>query len=224
MARVLRIGLIFGNPIIREGRRMLLETQPDFDIVYEEADGVVALERIGDLSVDVLLVDNRLRSLSGSELVRRFLRRNVGLEAKLPAFVLTGPFSSGPMALEAIRCGASVMVSEEESAEELLEAIREAGSAAVPIKVSQLRAFFDQQQVQHGANQRWLLRLSNLDEAEQRVLDALANGDELEALEVATNLPKTKVRWVLDGLQEKLGLATRSQLVLALYEAGVVPA
>ncbi|MEN9715305.1 MAG: hypothetical protein RJA35_772 [Actinomycetota bacterium] len=223
MARTLRVGLIFGNRTIREGRRMLLQTQPDFDIVYEESDGLAALEAIGDLSVDVLLVDNRLRSLSGSELVRRFLRRNVGTEEKLPGFVLTGPFSSIPMALEAIRCGASDMVSEEEEPETLLEAIRAAGSIEHNIDVLALTDFFADAGVPHGGNQRWLLRLTNLTDDEQTVLDLLAAGESLQGVEEKSGLPHTKVRWTLDGLQKRLGVATRAQLALALYEAAVLP-
>lgn len=223
MARKLRVGLVFGNKTIREGRRMLLQSQPDFDIVYEESDGLAALDAIDDLAVDVLLVDNRLRSLSGSELIRKFLRRNVGSEAKLPSFVLTGPFSSGPMALEAIRCGANDMVSEEESADELLAAVREAGSLDHRVDFGMLSDFFWEQDVPHGGNQRWLLRLNNLEAEEQQVLDALQAGFEDIELEQHTGLPHTKVRWVLDGLQKRLGLATRSQLALALYEAGLLP-
>lgn len=224
MARTLRIGLIFGNPLVREGRRMLLKTQSDFDIVYEEEDGQVALDAIGDLAVDVLLVDNRLRTLSGSELIRRYLRRNVGQEGKLPAFVLTGPFSSGPMALEAIRCGASDMVSEEDSPEVLLDSIREAGSLDTRLDVSSLREFFEIEKVPHGENQRWLLRLNNLDEIEQGVLDCLAEGLELDEIEERLALPHTKLRWTLEALQSRLGLATPAQLMLALYEAGMLPA
>lgn len=224
MARTLRIGLIFGNPLVREGRRMLLKTQSDFDIVYEEEDGQVALAAIGDLAVDVLLVDNRLRSLSGSELIRRYLRRSVGQVGKLPAFVLTGPFSSGPMALEAIRCGASDMVSEEDSPEALMEAIREAGSLDTRLEIASLRDFFESEKVPHGENQRWLLRLNNLDEIEQSVLDCLAEGLELDDIEERLELPHTKLRWTLEALQARLGLATPAQLMLALYEAGLLPA
>ena len=222
MARRLRVGLLFGNPLIREGRRLLLQTTQDLDVVYEEADGLVALEAIGDLAVDVLLVDNRLRSLSGSELIRRFLRRNLDGEAKLPGFVLTGPFDSGPMALEAIRCGASDMVSEENSADELLAAIREAGAIDHTVDFAALSEFFASEGLVSGSNQRWLLRLANLNEDEQKVLDAISAGENQDGIEVHSGLPHTKVRWALDSLQSRLGLATRSQLALALYEAGIL--
>jgi DNA-binding NarL/FixJ family response regulator len=201
---------------------MLLQTTADLDVVYEEADGLVALERIGEMALDVLMVDNRLRSISGSELIRRFLRRNIDTNAKLPGFVLTGPFDSGPMALEAIRCGASDMVTEENSAEELLAAIREAGSIDHSVDFAALTKFFASEKVVSGSNVRWLLRLNNLGEDEQKILDAIAAGANQEGLEAHTNLPHTKVRWGLDGLQGRLALATRSQLALALYEAGIL--
>ncbi|MEN9747555.1 MAG: hypothetical protein RLZZ603_247 [Actinomycetota bacterium] len=201
---------------------MLLQTTSDLDVVYEEADGLAALEAIGDLALDVLLVDNRLRSLSGSELIRRFLRRNIDGDAKLPGFVLTGPFDSGPMALEAIRCGASDMVSEENTAEELLAAIREAGAIDHSVDFESLAEFFESESVVAGSNQRWLLRLTNLSEDEQKVLDAIAAGQNQVGIEQHTGLPHTKVRWALDALQARLGLATRSQLALALYESGLL--
>lgn len=201
---------------------MLLQTTADLDVVYEEADGLVALEEIGDLALDVVLVDNRLRSISGSELVRRFLRRNLNAETKLPGFVLTGPFDSGPMALEAIRCGASDMVSEENSAEELLAAVREAGATDHSLDLKALSLFFAAEGVVPGSNQRWLLRLVNLNDDEQKVLDAISGVANQAGIEEKSGLPHTKVRWALDSLQGRLGLATRSQLALALFEAGVL--
>lgn len=224
MAKRLRVGLLFANPLIREGRRTLLQTTADLDVVYEQSDGLVALEQLNELALDVLLVDNRLRSISGSELIQRYIRRNLEPGAKLPGFVLTGPFDSGPMALEAIRCGASDMVSEENSAEELLSSIREAGSIDHSVDFAGLAEFFSSEGIVCGSNQRWLLRLGNLDGEEQRVLDAIARGINNSSLETESGLPHTKVRWVLDALQGRLGVATRSQLALALFELGILRA
>ncbi len=222
MAGKIRIGLIFGNRIIREGRRLLLQSQPDFDIVYEESDGLIALEAIGELAVDVLLVDNRLRSLSGSELTRRFLRRNIGVEQQLPRFVLTGPFGSGAMALEAIRCGATDMVSEEETPEELLEALRGAASQDDHLDTDELVEFFRDQGVESGSNQRWLLRLVGLSETESEIIESLRAGVPLAEIANQAEGFSKMLGSALDSIQERLGLATRAQLVLALAEAGIL--
>lgn len=67
MAGTIRVGLLFGNKLIRDGRRLLLQTQPDFDIVYEESNGIAAIDALSEMLVDVVLVDNRLSGISGSE-------------------------------------------------------------------------------------------------------------------------------------------------------------
>lgn len=223
MAGTIRVGLLFGDSLVREGRRMLLSTQPDFEVVWEESDGMVASESLANASVDVVLVDNRLKSLSGSECIRRFIRRNLGQEAKLPAFVLTAPFNSVAMSLEAIRCGANDFVSEEESAEEIFHALRDAGSLEKHVDFAALQEFFEEAGVEHASNQRWVFRLNNLNEIEQRVFEALSTATSDASLAAETELTVTRVGWILDSFQEKLGVVTRSQLALALHEAGVLP-
>jgi DNA-binding NarL/FixJ family response regulator len=223
MSGTIRVGLLFGDPLVREGRRMLLATQPQFEVVWEESDGFVASESLADAAVEVVLVDNRLKTLSGSESIRRFIRRNLGRDGKLPAFVLTGPFNSVPMSLEAIRCGASDFVSEEETAEEIFHALQDAGSLEKHVDFAALQEFFEEAGVEHGSNQRWVFRLNNLNEIEQRVFEALANATSDQSLAQDTELTVTRIGWILDSFQEKLGVVTRSQLALALHEAGILP-
>lgn len=223
MEQAIRLGLLFGDALVREGRRMLLQTVDEFDIVWEEEDGLAASNLLAEAAVDVVLLDNRLKTLSGTDTIRRFLRRNLGQEGKLPAFVLTGPFTSGQMSLEAIRSGAADFVSEEETAEDLILALKQAASLDKHVDFAALQAFFEEEGVQHGSNQRWLLRLNNLTEHENQVFEALALATSDKSLARQTGLTSTRIRWILDSFEEKLGLVSRSQLALALHEAGVLP-
>jgi hypothetical protein len=68
-----------------------------------------------------------------------------------------------------------------------------------------------------------VFRLNNLNEIEQRVFEALANATSDQSLAQDTELTVTRIGWILDSFQEKLGVVTRSQLALALHEAGVLP-
>jgi len=223
MATRIRVGLLFGNHLVREGRRLLLQTQPDFDIVWEGSDGIAAVEDLAKAVVDVVLVDNRLTGISGVEMIRRFLRRNLGEGSSVPAFVLTGPFTSGIMSLEAIRCGATDLVTEEDEPEELIEAIRAARGLDPRIDFAAMQDFFESMGIQQGSNTRWLLRLSNVTDEEQAVLDALTRGVQFGELGIATQLPNTKVRWILDALQKRWNFVSRAQLALALHESGLLP-
>ncbi len=222
MSATVRVGLIFGTKLLLEARKLLLETQPDFDIVYQQTEGSLAAEELLNIDVDVVLVDNRLTPLSGSDFVRRFLRRNQGTENRLPAFILTGPFNSGAMELESIRCGASDFVTEEDSADDLIRVIRDSRDLERTTDFGALSDFFTQNGVEAGSNKRWLLRLTDLSHQESNVIDSLAGLANTSELLARTGLTQTQIRWNLNSIQEKLGLSTRSQLALAFHEAALL--
>jgi len=221
MATRHRIGLVFADSLTREGRRLLLQSQPEFDVVYEESDGLRVLETLPDASVDVVLVDTRIRSLGGVETIAKYLRRNSASGERQPAFVLTGPFAYDELTLAAVRGGATGVVSEEDTAETLLEVLKAAAKLDPSFPLLDHVRFFADQKVPHGGNQRWKLRLVDLNSDEESVLEAISNGADGSELKDLTGLPATKVRWTLDAIQARLGLSTRSQLALALYEAGI---
>ncbi|MFM7030487.1 MAG: response regulator [Micrococcales bacterium] len=222
MAGTIRIGLLFGNKQIRDGRRMLLGTQRDFDIVYEGSDGLAAIDELLNYSLDVILVDNRLQNLSGLQTIQRFLRRHSDGLTRLPGFVLTGPFGSPEMELQAIRAGAIGTVTEEDSAQAVIDRVRRAGQTRESIDTEYVNRVFANQGILSGSNQRWLLRLVDLPADEQRVLDAIGSGISFDEISNSTGLSIKRVNETLGSMQRRLGLATRHQLYLALYEAGVI--
>lgn len=222
MAATIRVGLLFGNRAIREGRRMLLETQPDFDIVYEESNGNLAVDALSNIAVDVVLVDNRLIGLAGTEMIQRFHRRNIGSGTALPSFVLTGPFASVELSLQAVRCGATDLVTEEDTPEHIIESLRAAAGAETKLNWETMRQAFEAAGVASGSNPRWLLRLTDLNPDEQTVYDAIVAGTALDDIGKATGLLPVRVRFALDTMQHRLGQVTRSQFALALHEAGLL--
>lgn len=222
MSATIRVGLIFGTRLLLEARKLLLGTQSDFDIVYQQTEGLLAAEELLNIDVDVVLVDNRLTPLSGSDFVRRFLRRNQGTEQRLPSFILTGPFNSGAMELESIRCGASDFVTEEDPADELIRVIRDSRNLEKTTDFGALAEFFAQNGVEAGSNKRWLLRLTDLSDQETMIIQSLSGLKSIADLLARTGLTQTQVRWNLNSIQEKLALSTRSQLALAFHEAGLL--
>jgi DNA-binding NarL/FixJ family response regulator len=100
--------------------------------------------------------------------------------------------------------------------------VRAAAGVEHQIDFETMRVAFEAAGVESGSNQRWLLRLSDLDADQQAVFDAIAAGNAIDDIKEVTNLPATKVRWALDAMQQKLGLVTRSQFALALHEAGLL--
>lgn len=211
--------MLFGSSQVAEGRRLLLSTQKHLDIVLEVSDGLQGIEDLTQAAVDVVLIDVRLKSLSGLETASRFFRRNVGTDDRLPRFVVTGPFSSSQFTIDAVRAGASAVVTEDDTAEELLDAIRMV--AAKDFAVDNLEWFrlFEGQGLERGSNPRWLLRLAGLEPKHRAAFDLLCEGLNESEIAQRLKLSATSTRWALEEIMRQLGVASRPQLALAVYEA-----
>ena len=211
--------MLFGSSQVAEGRRLLLSTQKDIDIVLEVSDGLQGIEDLTQAAVDVVLIDVRLKSLSGLETTARFFRRNVGTDDRLPRFVVTGPFSSPQFTIDAIRAGASSVVTEDDTAEQLLDALRMVAAKDFAVDNLEWFGLFESQGLERGSNPRWLLRLAGLEPKHRAAFDLLCAGLNEPEIAQQLKLSATSTRWAVEEVMRQLGIASRPQLALAVYEA-----
>ena len=73
----LRLLLVDDQAMFREGLRLILGQQEDFEIVGEAGDGLAAIEAVRRIAPDVVLMDLRMPSLGGVEATRRIRRRRL---------------------------------------------------------------------------------------------------------------------------------------------------
>ena len=123
---MLRIALVDGDLAIRAGRRLMIDAQPNLLLVYEEADAQVALEKIPDLLVDVLVIDHRLKGFDGLELARKLVDSFSDKGELCPTIIITGTYATPELVLAAIRTGATDVVTQDAPMSELLTAINNA--------------------------------------------------------------------------------------------------
>jgi DNA-binding NarL/FixJ family response regulator len=220
MANELRIGLLDGDSGIRAGRRLVLDSQRDFKVVYEEENALVALERIPDLLIDVLVIDHRLKALDGIEFSRRLVEVLTSAEHPVPKIVITGPYHSRELEIAAIRSGASAVATQDMGPEALLKAIREVAQSLGEPDFEFLLQFLNEADAIHLGSQVFLMRLGDLSEKEQAVLDLFEATTPFEQIAESLEIPRYRVRQIFEKVMRRCGLATRAQLFLALFEAG----
>ena len=220
MANELRIGLLDGDSAIRGGRRLVLDAQKDFRVVYDEENALVALDRIPDLLIDVLVVDHRLKAIDGIAFAKKLVENLTAAEQPVPKIVITGPYFSRELEIASIRAGASAVVTLDKGAQALVDAIRDVAQNLGEPDFEVLLEFLNETDAIHLGSQVFLMRLGDLSDKEKAVLDLFEATTSFEDIAEILEIPRYRVRQIFEKVMRRCGFATRAQLFLALFEAG----
>ena len=212
----IRVVVADDQGMVRSGFTVLLNAQPDIEVIGEAVNGREAITQAADLRPDVILMDVRMPVLDGLQATRQI----TALTDPPKVLVLT-TFDLDDYVYEALRSGASGFLLKDASANELADAVRlvAAGDAMLaPGVTRRLIAEFARMGAPRGPNRR----LEGLTERESEVLAlvarGLSNAEIAERLFVAEQTVKTHVSRIL----MKLGLRDRTQAVVLAYETGLV--
>ncbi|MDX2762379.1 response regulator [Streptomyces europaeiscabiei] len=214
----IRVLIADDQQMVRQGFSVLLNTQPDIDVVGQAVHGLDAIDKVAELAPDVVLMDIRMPELGGIEATRRITTERPHIRV----LVLT-TFDLDEYVYEALRAGASGFLLKDASADQLAEAVRvvAAGDALLaPGITRRLIAEFSRL----GTTPRAPLkaRVGDLTERETEVLtliaQGLSNAEIAQRLVVAEQTVKTHVGRIL----VKLGLRDRTQAAVFAYESGLV--
>jgi DNA-binding NarL/FixJ family response regulator len=214
----LRVLVADDQALVRSGLCMILESQPDIEVVGEASDGVDAVARAGELDPDVVLMDVRMPNMNGIEATRE-----ITTATGARVLVLT-TFDLDEYVYDALAAGASGFLLKDMHRDELVAAVRTiaAGEALLAPTVTR-RLIAD------VVSARGTVR-STVDDARLKALTAretdtlrqiargLSNAEIAEALFVTEHTVKTHV----SNLLAKLGLRDRVQAVVLAYETGLV--
>ncbi|WP_406452185.1 response regulator transcription factor [Streptomyces sp. NBC_01622] len=217
--------IVDDQPLQRLGFRMLLEANPDTEVVGEAGHGGEAVRMAAELRPDVILMDVRMPGMDGIEATRRV----VAAGDRSRVLILT-TFDLDEYAHEALRAGASGFLLKDAHPEELLAGIRAVASGDAVIAPALTRRLLDayaQHLPKHSPEGPTAApatddpRIRSLTEREREILLAIGqgwtNGEIAERLFVSESTVKTHVGRVLG----KVGARDRIQAVILAYDLGL---
>jgi DNA-binding NarL/FixJ family response regulator len=214
-AELIRVLLADDEQLIRHGFRRLLEMFDDVLVVAESADGEQVLAEIARFDIDVILLDVRMRRMSGLEVLDALKGR-----AKRPSCLVLTTFDDPELLLEAARRGAAGFVSKDIALEELIAAIRAVAAGAnwfQPAVTWGLR-----QALLRRRNGALAQNCASLTEREIEVVRLMAGGltnrQIAQSLQTAEGTVKNQVSSIL----AKMAVGDRTLAVLTAIEAGIV--
>ena len=215
---MIRVLIADDQQMVRQGFTVLLNTQPDIEVVGQAVNGIEAVEQVGELAPDVVLMDIRMPELGGIEATARI----TAVHPEVKVLVLT-TFDLDEYVYEALRAGASGFLLKDASAEQLAEAVRvvAAGDALLaPGVTRRLIAEFSRLDPRPRTPLR--RKVGDLTERETEVLSLIAQG--LSNAEIAVRLvvAEQTVKTHVGRILVKLGLRDRTQAAVFAYESGLV--
>ena len=203
--------------MVRSGFSVLLNAQPDIEVIGEAVNGQEAITMAASLQPDVILMDVRMPVLDGLQATREI----TGLPDPPKVLVLT-TFDLDDYVYEALRAGASGFPLKDASARELADAVRlvAAGDALLaPGVTRRLIAEFARMGAPRSPSRK---DIEGLTERESEVLALVARG--MSNAEIAGHLvvAEQTVKTHVSRILMKLGLRDRTQAVVLAYETGLV--
>ena len=223
MSDRIRVMIVDDQALVRAGFRMVLDAEPDIEVVAELGDGQAALDALPGRAVDVVLMDIRMPRLDGIEATRRILARGTPDRPAPKVLVLT-TFDLDEYVYAALRAGASGFLLKDAGPTELLAAIRAVHTGDAVVAPGPTRRLLDRflPLIESPPSDDDRSRLDVLTEREHEVLVAVGRG--LNNTEIASSLfvAEATVKTHIGRILAKLGLRDRVQMVVLAYETGLV--
>ncbi|MGZ0201847.1 response regulator [Streptomyces sp. RM1] len=211
MAEPIKVLIVDDHQVVRRGLRTFLEVQEDIVVVGEAADGAEGVERAGELSPDVVLMDVRMPGTDGIDALRR-LR-----ELANPARVLiVTSFTEQRTVVPALRAGAAGYVYKDVDPDALAGAIRSVHAGHILLQPEVAGALLSQEEANSGQG-----RGGSLTEREREVLGLIADGRSNREIARALVLSEKTVKTHVSNILMKLDLADRTQAALWAVRHGV---
>ncbi|GGM12603.1 response regulator [Promicromonospora citrea] len=198
------------EPLVRSGLRLVLDAEPDLEVVGEAGDGAEAVELARALRPDVVCMDVRMPGVDGLRATELVLRL-----PDPPRVLVVTTFEHDGYVLDALTAGASGFLLKRARADEMVQAVR---TVAVGQSLLYPQALRDLVRTRPRAARG----APSLTPREREVLglvaDGLTNAEIAAALVVGVETVRTHVASVL----AKLGARDRTQAVVLGYRAGLV--
>ena len=215
----LRILLVDDEDLVRSGFRLILEADPDIEVVGEARNGVEAIDLATKLDPNVVLMDIQMPEMNGLEATRQIA--TLGREETSRVLILT-TFELDEYVYEALRAGASGFLLKRTPAADLVSGIRVVAAGEALLAPSVTRRLIDQFAQRPAAERVDVGALDQITERERQVLELLAHG--LPNAEIAQQLVVTEgtVKTHIKRIFMKLNLRDRTQAVIFAYDVGLV--
>ena len=214
---MISIVLVDDQELVRIGLRLLLERDPELEVIGEADNGRSGVRLVQTSKPDVVLMDIRMPGMDGLEATRTIVGDGALNGTKV---VVLTTFDEDEQIQEAIRAGAAGYLLKDISPEELRRAVHVVAGGEALLSPSITRRVMQQLAATSGAANPKLL--VDLTEREREILRHIGLGESNDEIAQNLTISPATARTYVSRLLAKLDARDRSQLVIIAYESGLI--
>jgi DNA-binding NarL/FixJ family response regulator len=216
---MIRVLLVDDQSLLRMGFRLILEAEPDLEVVGEAADGATGVSMASSLHPDVVLMDVRMPGMDGIQATAAITASRSSKVLILTTYDLDQYVFAG------LKAGASGFLLKDAPPDELTSAIRTVAACEAVLAPTATRRLIDQFAPllpDPGRQDDRDTVLSKLTDRERTVFAQLATGRSNREIATELHLSEGTVKIHVGRILTKLGLRDRVQAVVLAYESGLI--
>ena len=216
MTATVRVLLVDDQPLFRAGIAMVLDSQPDLEVVGQAGDGAEVPDLVAATRPDVVLMDVRMPRVDGVAATRRLVEQ---LGDQAPRVLVLTTIEGDDSVVDAIDAGASGFLLKQAEPELLLATVRAVAAGDHVVAAGATRTLFEtvrgRRRVTPGPE------YERLTAREREILLLTARGLSNAEIAAAEHLTEGTVKTHVSSILTKLGLRDRVQVVVYAYEHGL---
>ncbi len=199
-----RILIVDDHEVVRLGLKSLLEHHPQFEVIGEAGNAKDAIEIVGQLKPDIVLMDIRLPGTSGIEACEEITHNYP--ETRV---VMLTSYAEDEMLFSAIRAGASGYVLKQIASDDLIRALEAVGRGEALLDPAVTQRVF--QEVRRAVKEEEASAFANLSQQERHVLLLVSEGKTNREIAKSLFLGEGTVRNYVSSILSKLGVSNRAE-------------
>jgi len=206
-----RVLIVDDHTLVREGIRWMLVNEPSIEVVGEASNGAELLAMLDTVSCDVLLLDIRMPTMSGLDVLTT-LREQGGA----PPVLVLSMYDDPALVKEAIALGAAGYLNKSGGRDELIRAIHAVGGGGSYLQGELTAPLVAHMDAGEGSSPH------SLTSGERTVLRLVAEGLGNREIGARIGYSEATVRSLLQSIFRRFGVHTRSEAVAAALRLGVL--
>jgi DNA-binding NarL/FixJ family response regulator len=215
----IRVLVVDDDALVRAGLQLILGGRDDLVVVGEARDGVEAVEQVGVLDVDVVLMDIRMPRRDGLAATELLLERE-----DPPAVIVLTTYDTDDSVLTALRLGASGFLLKDTAPAEIVQAILRVAAGQPILSPSVTAQLIAAVTVSQESDRRTpaVRRLATLTPREHDVALAIGRGSTNAEIAAALFMSVATVKAHVSQVLAKLGVDNRVQVAICVHDAGEI--